>query len=261
MATGSCRILHYGDSQIEGDRITAYLRNRLQGMYGGNGPGFIPIKQVYNQISAQVKPSKNWIRYAMFDRRAKKKLPHRKYGTYMSLSRFTPHIDSLPVQHILDSLPVHHATINISKTKLSYFTLRKFKTIGLHYGNCLSPVGVKVFENDVIIQQDSLRVDGKYHYYNIRLSQVPDNVRIELEGKISADFYGLTMDGGVGVQIDNVAMRGGSGTIFSGTSAENYALMAQQLDPKIVIMQYGRNTVPYLKDSTSVDKYRRRISK
>ena len=29
----SCQIVHYGDSQIEGDRITGYVRNRLQLAY------------------------------------------------------------------------------------------------------------------------------------------------------------------------------------------------------------------------------------
>ena len=33
------RVLHYGDSQIEGDRITGYLRNRFQKKFGGSGPG------------------------------------------------------------------------------------------------------------------------------------------------------------------------------------------------------------------------------
>ena len=35
----SIRVLHYGDSQIEGDRITDYLRLKLQGQFGGHGPG------------------------------------------------------------------------------------------------------------------------------------------------------------------------------------------------------------------------------
>ena len=35
------RILHYGDSQLEGDRITNYLRNRLQKKFGGYGPGIL----------------------------------------------------------------------------------------------------------------------------------------------------------------------------------------------------------------------------
>ncbi|MDH5598427.1 MAG: hypothetical protein OEY34_04855, partial [Cyclobacteriaceae bacterium] len=35
------RIMHYGDSQIEGDRITGFLRHKLQNKFGGNGPGLL----------------------------------------------------------------------------------------------------------------------------------------------------------------------------------------------------------------------------
>ena len=42
----SIRVLHYGDSQIEGDRITDYLRLKLQGQFGGSGPGLISLMPV-----------------------------------------------------------------------------------------------------------------------------------------------------------------------------------------------------------------------
>ena len=32
-------ILHYGDSQIESDRLTSYIRDKWQRQYGGYGPG------------------------------------------------------------------------------------------------------------------------------------------------------------------------------------------------------------------------------
>ncbi|MDA3820205.1 MAG: hypothetical protein PF590_07090, partial [Candidatus Delongbacteria bacterium] len=35
------RIMHYGDSQIETDRISGFLRQRLQQSFGGNGPGYL----------------------------------------------------------------------------------------------------------------------------------------------------------------------------------------------------------------------------
>ncbi len=38
---GVVRVLHYGDSQIEGDRISSFLRNRLQKQFGGYGVGLI----------------------------------------------------------------------------------------------------------------------------------------------------------------------------------------------------------------------------
>ncbi|WP_459211207.1 SGNH/GDSL hydrolase family protein [Aquimarina rhabdastrellae] len=253
-----CRILHYGDSQLEGDRITSYLRNRLQGLYGGSGPGFIPIKQVYRQISAEVVPSDNWERYALFDP-TQAKFSHKKYGTYMSISRFTPAVETLPDSLALDTMAIQKATITIGKTKKSYARLRKFNTIGLHYGNCLDAIKVKVYNNDQLIQRDSLIADANYHNYKIKLPSTPTNLRIELEGKISADFYGLTLDSGKGVQIDNVAMRGASGTVFAKSSATNYSRMTRTLKPKVVIMQYGGNTVPYLKDSTQVENYSKYI--
>ena len=40
------RVLHYGDSQIEGDRITDKLRQKLQAEFGGSGPGLISMMPV-----------------------------------------------------------------------------------------------------------------------------------------------------------------------------------------------------------------------
>ncbi|MBP5720975.1 MAG: hypothetical protein J6W82_07910, partial [Bacteroidales bacterium] len=37
------RILHYGDSQLEEDRITSTIRNGLQERFGGGGPGLLPF--------------------------------------------------------------------------------------------------------------------------------------------------------------------------------------------------------------------------
>lgn len=247
----NCRIIHYGDSQLEGDRITGYLRNRLQKIYGGSGPGFIPIKQAYHQISATVEHSDTWQRHALFDP-TQKKFKHRKYGAYLSTSRFTPIIaDSIQI----DSTPLTKATINISKSNITYLKFRSFKNIGLHYSNCNYPVQIKIFNNQELIEVDSLITDGNYHNYKIKLAQTPKDLRIELIGKISPDFYGLTLDATNGIQIDNVAMRGASGTLFRRNNEQDYGKMLEELNPKVMILQYGGNTVPYLKDSLGVDKY------
>ncbi len=39
------RIMHYGDSQIEMDRISSIIREHLQGIFGGNGNGLVPAIQ------------------------------------------------------------------------------------------------------------------------------------------------------------------------------------------------------------------------
>ncbi|MEM9686019.1 MAG: lipase [Bacteroidota bacterium] len=254
LKSGSCRIIHYGDSQLEGDRISAYVRNRLQRLYGGGGPGFIPIKQVYHQVSAHVVSSDNWMRYAAFDP-TKKKFSHKKYGVYTSVSRFTTP-NEVPLDSLdLDTIPLTQATITIGTSKKSYVRLRKFKKIGLHYGNVQTPTTIKVLNNGVLLKDDVLKTDGNYHNFQINVPDTPSNLVITLESKISPDFYGLTLDSGSGIALDNVAMRGASGTIFAGLNSKNFQAMVSNLTPKIFILQYGGNTVPHLKDSTRVDRY------
>lgn len=258
LQSGACRIVHYGDSQLEGDRISAYLRNRLQGLYGGSGPGFIPVKPVYHQVSAVVTPGGNWLRYAAFDP-TKKKFPHKKYGLYTSVSRFTQPL-GVPADSLdLDTIPLTKATVSIGVSRKSYARLRNFTKIGLHYGNAQAPVTVKVFNGGALLKEGSLQTDGAYHNYQIQLAGPPSNLVIELESKISPDFYGLTLDGPSGILLDNVAMRGASGTIFVGLNSSNFSAMASNLNPKVFIFQYGGNTVPYLKDSTGVDNYSRYV--
>ena len=249
-----CRIIHYGDSQIEGDRMSAYIRNRLQGHYGGSCPGFIPIVQVYQQISANVTPSANWMRYAAFDP-TQTRFSHKKYGAYTSLSRFTPAYNIEEDSLLLETLEVTKATIDIGVSQRSYALLKNFTNIGLHYGNVQSPTSIKVYNDGVLIKSDSLIQDGNYYKFGINLSSSPSNLQIELDAKISPDFYGLTLDGGKGISLDNVAMRGASGTIFASMNSENFSQMYQQLQPKVLIFQYGGNSVPYLKDSTEVRSY------
>lgn len=249
-----CRIIHYGDSQIEGDRMSGYIRNRLQGYYGGSGPGFIPIVQAYQQISANVTPSTNWKRYAAFDP-THKRFSHKKYGAYTSISRFTKVYDFENDSINLENIETTKATIDIGVSQRSYALLRNVTSIGLHYGNTISPTSIQVYNDGELIKSDSLIVDGNYHKFTINLSVSPSNLRIEMEAKISPDFYGLTLDGERGISLDNVAMRGASGTVFANMDSDNFAQMYQQLQPKVLIFQFGGNTVPYLKDSLSVRNY------
>lgn len=232
------RILHYGDSQIEGDRITGYLRQRLQNMFGGTGPGFLPIKPVYHQNQAQIAHSDNWIRYAIFDPTQGTKIPQNAYGAYMSLTRFTAErADSL-----VDTLQTHTAWMEIGGSSVTYTNARVFTHIDLHYGRCKFPVLVKVFNGGELIVQEQLKTDGNYHVFPIRLASTPSKLRIEFEGCHSPDFYGVTLDGAFGLGVDNIAMRGSSGTVFTAIPYGLFNQMIDYLQTELVIMQFGGNS-------------------
>ncbi|MFT4522620.1 MAG: hypothetical protein ACI8ZN_001570 [Bacteroidia bacterium] len=81
------RILHYGDSQLEGDRISDYLRNKMQLRFGGSGPGIVlPIDVSRSRISIRQSESSDWQKVAIYGRnRAKDGV----YGLGGSAYRYT----------------------------------------------------------------------------------------------------------------------------------------------------------------------------
>ncbi len=245
----SIRIVHYGDSQIEGDRITAYIRDKFQKLFGGNGPGFVPVLPRYNQISIKISQSPNWTRHTVF---GPGKRPHNAYGAFASLSRFTT---ELPDSMVSDTLPVQTAWVEVGKSKKTgYGNLKAFNVIKVHYGNCKYPVAIKVTNNGEVIANDSLRTDGAYHAYPIILGATPEALKIEFTGIQSPDFYGITCDGNYGVNMDNVAMRGSGGTIFTKINYAEFDAMLDGLNTEFVIMQYGGNLMPYLKSKEQADR-------
>ena len=74
------RILHYGDSQIEGDRITRFLRNRFQQKYSGSGPGLLPcFKPVSENSSMQISTEGPWAKHTVM-MRSDSIFPYKNYG-------------------------------------------------------------------------------------------------------------------------------------------------------------------------------------
>lgn len=244
----NCQIVHYGDSQIEGDRITVYVRNRFQSLFGGGGPGFIPIKVAYHQNSVNIEASANWLRFASFDRNQRKKVPHKNYGLYATLSRFTEYAPK-------DTLSVKKAHFTIKPSKTAYNRLRKFTKLGVHYGNCKHRTKITIFQDGKILKQDSLKSDGKYHNYKIDFAETPKEIKVELEGAVSPDFYGITLDEPKGIRMDNVAMRGEAGRIFTRLDYETFRQMSAERKPDIFIFQFGGNTIPYIEQERQITDY------
>ena len=73
------RILHYGDSQIEMDRISSYLREQLQKLYGGSGMGLLPAFEVTPKYTVAVQSTGTWTRKLTFGG-AENRAKHNRYG-------------------------------------------------------------------------------------------------------------------------------------------------------------------------------------
>lgn len=61
------RIAHYGDSQIEGDRITSHIRDLFRERFGGEGIGYVPVDDITDNVNYYRSTSENWERYNVFN--------------------------------------------------------------------------------------------------------------------------------------------------------------------------------------------------
>lgn len=69
-------------------------------------------------------------------------------------------------------------------------------------------------------------------------------------------IHGFMVDGDeTGVQFDNAAMRGCSGTIFTSINTESLRDYYTQNTVPLIIMQFGGNRVPYTKTDKAIETY------
>jgi hypothetical protein len=243
------RILHYGDSQIEGDRMTSYIRQRLQTQFGGFGPGTIPAKNEYNTITFKQTCSPNFSRYTAFGGAS---LKSRKYGSMNTAARFTPEMDS--AQMAL-STSIKEAFIEIEPTKTAYSRARTYNNAKMFYTSCIKPCKIKVYNGTNLIHEDSLENDGKYHVLSLEFPSTPGKLRYEFSAAVSPTIIGFSLESDYGVLVDNIGMRGSSGTFFGKIDHNTASKMYADLNVEMVIMQFGGNGVPYMNDSSSVRRY------
>ncbi len=246
------RVIHYGDSQIEGDRMSGLFRARIQERFGGSGPGLVAGKPLTSSMSVVQDASENMRRYAQYGV-VDKSVKHRRYGAMAIFSRFSPIVPD----SAFAETETHTGWLSIGVSGGAYSTSKNFNKLKLFYGFNRSDVNVKVFLDDVPFADETLPANKSLKVKTWKFASTPKKIMIIMEGFDSPDIYGLSLEGDGGVALDNISMRGSSGTTF--TSLENmpFRPMLDSLNPKLLLLQYGGNTVPYIKDKKSADNYGR----
>ena len=264
------RILHYGDSQIETDRITGYMRSKLQAQFGGSGPGLVPAKSPYDYKSPiHVVNSGEWRRYTIFPK-IDTTITHYRYGVLASFSMFAPPPapekptepdttvsmigDSL-VQAIFHPEPpkvkeVHKGSINFEFTSITKANIKNIKQIRMFYGNCKESFSVTVRNGETVLYQDSVAPSSYYSIKKWTISEPLQDLAMDFSGTESPEIYAFAMDGNGGVACDNIPLRGCSGTIFTKMNSQMLQKMYNDLHVKCVILQFGGNSIPVLKPET-----------
>ncbi|MBK7819265.1 MAG: hypothetical protein IPJ60_18320 [Sphingobacteriaceae bacterium] len=202
----SIRVLHYGDSQIECDRITDYLRMKLQSQFGGNGPGFVSLMPISQSVTNKVVNGYGWDRYQTFTSKDKR-VKHNNFGFTGGFTRF------MGYKTVSDTSVAVSTNVTISTTKLAGTNNLGYKKIKLFYGGAQAKTWCEFYDGPALSSADSLLEGGNFRIkeYNVSTS----SHEFKFKGKDSPDFYGVSLESGTGVYVDNISQRGSSGTFFS----------------------------------------------
>ena len=241
----SIRILHYGDSQIEGDRITDYLRQKLQGHFGGRGCGFIAAMPVTESVGIRQSWSDTWDRYSIFTAKDKR-VPHTNYGVAAGFCRYCNYNDTLAIKN---------AWLKVRMTKNAGNLVASYNKIKMFYASTPKKTQMEFFENDVLKKTDTLATKGNFNIAQFNLSQAPNTFEIKFQGKDSPDIFGLSLEGDGGVMVDNFGLRGSSGTFFNQMNLQHLKLFYDYLNTKFIILQFGGNTMPNIKDEAMAKNF------
>jgi hypothetical protein len=230
-------ILHYGDSQIEGDRITSYLRSQFQSRFGGEGIGLFPIVATNpSAIPYNYDISGNWSRYSPQD--IPIKATHNKYGALMAFSRMSPQSGLFSKNNNVEGW------ITLKQANTSNILAQRFTICQIYYGFNSSPLVVELKQNNTVIDADIVAPSTKLNCLTWRFNQPEKNLTISFKTDQSPDFFGISLTGKSGIVIDNIPLRGSSGLEFIHTNRQFLGDFFKLINVKLLLLQFGVNIVP-----------------
>lgn len=235
------RILHYGDSQIEGDRISSYLRDQLQKKFGGAGIGLFPIVLPHNtNIALNHAISKSWERFTILDTK-EANFRHKRFGALLSFSRFSPYYSYYKEE-------VYEAWINLKSSPLAFNRTSAFTICKILYGYNEKPFIVKMNYKDKTAEADMVTPSDALQTLKWDIPQSVEQFTLGFQGTHSPNIYGLALDAEQGIALDNIPLRGSSGTEFTKSDTTFLRAMLDKINVKLIIMHFGVNVVPVIRD-------------
>ena len=243
VSTMPVRVVHYGDSQIEEDRITNVLRERWQKAYGGGGVGLLPLHQTIPTRSMRQWLSMDGVvqtvqggpkRYLVYGPRSMR-LDNDDYG-------------------VMGQVAVMDSTLVAGSEDVVM---------------CIEPIDKKRqghnYFNRVRVLTDS--VDGYILAQDTMLSPTPDTrhpllftlpdsttkCEIHLQGK--GKVYGVSLETPTGVIVDNIPMRGCSGNIFTKIDSTQLSDFYRETNTRLIILQFGGNMIPQTENASTISGY------
>lgn len=219
------RIAYFGDSFIEGDRITSELRLQLQALFGGEGIGFLPIASPLSSFYGQVK----WTASGWEDNHFRHNPNHRPLG--LSGHLFYPKGSSFMT---VSALPG-----------------KKFGQVRLFagkYGETNDPLLLTIDGIAKNVPQSFPDVVNELRLPGTHGSQL-QSFTVYAPDAVPLPMYGASIEGDSGVYLDNYSFRGNSGQYSLGIDDAVARSLGKFLKYDLVVIAYGINAVEHDKQT------------
>ncbi len=236
---GMLHILHYGDSQIELDRISGYVRQALQDTFGGKGVGLLPIISLIPTTAVAQTISDSLPRYVASGT-LRQKVSHNRYGVMAQMAELN------------GAVTLSYSTRD---WKQVFEGTKKFNRVRLFLGNNKANFKATLSANGI----DSTQIVEEEKFGLTELSwslqSYVSNCSLQLKG--NAELYCVSLESTSGVVVDNIPLRGSAGTFFTGISSSLLKETMSALNVPLIILEYGGNAVPAITSKESVQNYKK----
>ena len=247
------RVVHYGDSQIEEDRITNILRENWQKQYGGGGVGLIPLHQTIPTRSIRQTLFINGVlqtaqkgpeRYIVYGPKSMRLTDSDDYGVMGQVAL----MDTTLVPGS-DSVVLHIEPLDKKRKPHHYFNhLRVLADSSLTFS--LSPLASAPDTLQSLTAPDSLSPIANSL---LPIADSTTHCDIILQG--TGRVYGISLETDKGVIVDNIPMRGCSGNIFTKIDSTQLSTFYRETNTRLIILQFGGNMIPQTENPSTIRGY------
>ena len=218
------RIVYFGDSQIEGDRITSTLRKKMQARFGGMGPGLIPVAEYYNPTHQLIiNTSKGW--------------------DLQSFQNSVVNSQSILFRRAVLSGKETDRWFRISRIKALGPT-EDYRVVKLFYRS-KNRFPLEVKKSGQLIFADTLSANEGVGEKEFVLDDTPNVLRFTFSPVDSLSLLGVSLESKTGLMVDNVSLRGLSYPIFTSSEKRGLTEMLNLINPGLFVFHFGVNLVPY----------------
>ena len=219
----SVRVAFMGDSFVEGDILTADLRELLQDTFHGGGVGYVPVASPFTGFRQTIKTtSKGWTPYNIMQR---KSTPEPYVGDYFVSGWVARATDGASTRWDMTDRRRHLMECN--RARLLFISRENSK--------------ITVILNDNV--QREFEFDGSDV---VRQIVVEEEQILSLEMRVDSGAAGFTaigadFDSTSGLSLDNFSVRSNNGQAMFWSSASVNAQIHSMRPYDLVVLQYGLN--------------------